>query len=284
MQKLIYDLDPSIENNIEAINALESGKVLHIQNDTFQLRPAETMLLTPQILDKKSKNISYEKNKNKLSGLSVEYVSQHNVMLEMMRRYADFTEQRLKSIFPDYNAQVKTGRTSYRPAEIYGRKTSKRKDDTRLHVDSFAATPVNGLRILRFFCNINPHNQARIWHLGEQFTQVLEYFAHTIKPYRPAYAKLLHALKINRSMITNYDHKMLQLHDGMKSSDEYQLQVTKHRVEFAPYSSWIVFTDYVSHAALSGQFVLEQTFYIPVSAMRNPDLSPIKQLNSWWAV
>ena len=77
---------------------------------------------------------------------------------------------------------------------------------------------------------------------------------------------------------------MLQLHDRMKTSDKYQQQVTKQRVNFAPNSSWIVFTDHVSHAALSGQFVLEQTFYIPVEAMQDPMLSPIKQLESWWAV
>jgi hypothetical protein len=34
----------------------------------------------------------------------------------------------------------------------------------------------------------------------------------------------------------------------------------------------------VSHAALSGQHVLEQTFYIPVSSMLDPTQSPLHTL------
>ena len=37
-------------------------------------------------------------------------------------------------------------------------------------------------------------------------------------------------------------------------------------------------TDKVSHAALSGQFLLEQTFYLPVQAMKDPNLSPLHML------
>lgn len=284
MQELIYDLDPCAPNNHMAILALESGQVLHIPQDSFQLTQEEKILLSPKILDKKSKNISYDQTKNQLAGLHADHISQHHLTMQMMSKYAEFTIQRLKNIFPAYYANAIVGRTSYRPAEIQGRKTSKRKDDTRVHVDSFAATPVHGLRILRFFCNINPADQSRVWHLGESFKNVMDYFAHQITPYCPAYAKLLHALKITKTIRSRYDHKMLQLHDRMKSSDVYQNQVKKLRVEFAASSSWIVFTDHVSHAAISGQFVLEQTFYIPVESMSDPLLSPMKQLESWWAV
>jgi hypothetical protein len=39
-----------------------------------------------------------------------------------------------------------------------------------------------------------------------------------------------------------------------------------------------VFTDGVPHAALSGQFALEQTFIIPPDALVTPDAAPIRVL------
>ena len=62
----------------------------------------------------------------------------------------------------------------------------------------------------------------------------------------------------------------------MKLDENYQQTVTKQRVDFPADSTWLVFTDHVSHAALGGQFLLEQTFYLPVDAMANPELSPLK--------
>ena len=40
----------------------------------------------------------------------------------------------------------------------------------------------------------------------------------------------------------------------------------------------MVYTDQVSHAALYGQDVLEQTFYLPVSAMQDENRSPLRIL------
>jgi hypothetical protein len=39
-----------------------------------------------------------------------------------------------------------------------------------------------------------------------------------------------------------------------------------------------VFTDCVPHAALSGQFAMEQTFIVPVEALVVPEVSPIRVL------
>ncbi len=181
------------------------------------------------------------------------------------------------SLFPTYTPHLLWGRTSYRPAEIKGRKTSKRKDDTRVHVDSFAATPVNGLRILRVFCNINPNEEPRIWHLGEPFSKVLTTFSSRIPPYNLTRAKLLKLVKATKTLRSPYDHYMLKLHDTMKLDDDYQQTLNKYRFDFPSQSTWLVFTDQVSHAALSGQFLLEQTFYLPVEAMQKPELSPLKQ-------
>lgn len=260
----------------QAIASLESGKVVYFPAYSFALKTQEQPLLSEKILDPKHKNISYDYRCHHLAGLA-STSSLQPVMQELMHRFALFSKQLIDAVLPEYSKAMKWGRTSYRPAEIKGRKTSKRKDDTRLHVDSFSATPVNGLRIFRVFCNINPHGEPRVWHIGEPFSEVLTTFAPRIPPHSKMRAKVLQLVKATKTLRSPYDHYMLHLHDSMKLDDSYQQKLTKHRIDFPPQSTWLVFTDHVSHAAISGQFLLEQTFYLPVAAMVNPALSPLKQ-------
>jgi hypothetical protein len=64
----------------------------------------------------------------------------------------------------------------------------------------------------------------------------------------------------------------------MKADDRYQSEVSQTKLAIPPGATWACFTDSVSHAAISGQFAFEQTFYLPVSAMQNPAASPLKVL------
>lgn len=61
----------------------------------------------------------------------------------------------------------------------------------------------------------------------------------------------------------------------MKENQEFQQSCSKAQLEFPPGSCWIVFTDMVSHAVLSGQFALEQTFLVPRGALLTPDEAPL---------
>ena len=61
----------------------------------------------------------------------------------------------------------------------------------------------------------------------------------------------------------------------MKKSIAYQQSVIKTTLSIPPKSSWIVYTDQVSHAAISGQHVLEQTFYLSPTAMHYPETTPL---------
>ena len=73
-------------------------------------------------------------------------------------------------------------------------------------------------------------------------------------------------------------HIMLQMHDRAKLDDDYQQNADKITFAFAPGSTWIVFSDRVLHAALSGQYLLEQTFNLPVSIMQDESRSPLRIL------
>ena len=76
-----------------------------------------------------------------------------------------------------------------------------------------------------------------------------------------------------------YDKFMLHFHDWLKENTAFQTRKAgKEQLEFPPASTWLVFTDGVPHAALSGQFAMEQTFIVPVDALVAPEVSPIRVL------
>lgn len=262
-------------NTQESVKQLESGKVLFFPEYFYSYM--DPSLMSEAILDGKHKNVSYDFKKNKLGGYNKNTVHLEGKLRPLMRGYAEFAHHLIQVVLPDYVPSLEWGRTSFRPAQISGRASSKRKDDTRLHVDSFPASPVNGMRILRVFCNVNPDNEPRVWNLGEPFNKVLDRFGPKIPEYSKMKAKFLHLVKATKSLRSPYDHYMLHLHDTMKLDDNYQKEVNKIQFDFPAQSTWIVFTDHVSHAALSGQFLLEQTFYLPVEKMVQPEMAPLNQ-------
>jgi hypothetical protein len=73
---------------------------------------------------------------------------------------------------------------------------------------------------------------------------------------------------------------MLRLHDAMKRDVEYQGTAREERFEFPAGSTWMCFSDQVSHAAIAGQFLLEQTMHVPVDALERPALSPLRTLEA----
>jgi hypothetical protein len=267
----------STETQACAITAIESGKIVFFSQLPFQLTLSETRFLSPQYADSKAKNISFNQQTGLLrcGACSSE---EHADLKKILQRYAQYAQGLIQNLLPAYTNAIKIARTSYRPVEIAGRTSSYRKDDTRLHVDAFPATPNQGQRILRVFTNINPHGQARVWRVGEPFEAVARRFLPAIS--RPWFGKaaLLKALKITKTYRTEYDHIMLQMHDRMKADLDYQKNVPQVELRLAPGSTWIVQTDHVSHAAMQGQYVLEQTFYLPVAAMQEPALSPLRTL------
>jgi hypothetical protein len=194
-----------------------------------------------------------------------------------LHRYSEYSQTLIRNILPAYYSHLILGRTSFRPVQISGRQSSYRKDDKRLHVDAFPSSPNQGKRILRVFCNINP-GEDRVWRVGESFENVAQRFAPAIPKPFPGSASILRLLKITKSRRTLYDHYMLNMHDRMKEDENYQRTACQQEIRFPPASSWIVQTDHVSHAAMKGQHVLEQTFYLPVHAMQNPNLSPLRVL------
>ena len=270
-----WDQQPSAAEQQQAVLALESGDVVFLPQLRFRILSDESPLLSPDVRGR-AKNVSL------LPSGAVRGTDAGDAELAllhgMMTRFADASTGLLHRLFPLYAGRLQRARTSYRPVDVVGRQTSWRQDDTRLHVDSFPTSPMQGRRILRFFSNIDPGMRPRRWRMGEDFEDMARRFVLSIKAPAPGWNALLRALRVTKSRRTDYDHYMLRLHDRMKSDMEYQAEVPQRQYDFPAETSWIVFTDQVSHAATSGQYALEQTFYLPVDSMQDPGRSPLRVL------
>jgi hypothetical protein len=260
----------------QAVVALESGKILFAPALRFELSAAEKKFLSVKYLGAKSKNISFRPDNKVLGGTDCEGTEREE-LATMMRRFSDQAIALLTALCPIYAEQITPGLASFRPAEISGRVTSWRKDDTRLHIDAFPSRPSFGKRILRLFANVNP-STPRVWRAGEPFEHSARTLFPRVRPPLPGALSLMAALHITKGRRTLYDHYMLGLHDAMKADARYQSDAPQSLIEFAPGAVWACFTDCVSHAAMSGQHAFEQTFYLPVSAMDVPARSPLRIL------
>jgi hypothetical protein len=261
--------------------ALERGGILFLPQLAFALTSEEGSFLDPRWLEGKAKNISYDPSRGILYHTSA--VKGPRVALAaLLARFAQNARALLIALCPHYAPALEYGLTSFRPAAIAGRVSSAKKDDARVHVDAFASRPNHGHRILRVFSNINPYGAPRVWNVGEPFEDMARRFRDVIPPPWPGAAHLLAALRITKGRRSAYDHIMLKLHDRAKLDDHYQRTTPKEHIAFPSGSTWIVYTDRVMHAALSGQFVCEQTFHLPVPAMHAEQYSPLRVLEQLW--
>src|SRR5262249_20255043 len=141
----------------------------------------------------------------------------------------------------------------------------------------YPSRPTRGARILRVFANVHP-SEGRVWRVGEPFEDVAQKFLPALRPPRPGAGALLAALGITRGRRTPHDPLMLQPHDGVQRDLGTKERARQVVGTSPPGSSWLVFTDQVLHAVMSGQHAFEQTFYLPVSAQRWPETAPIRVL------
>jgi hypothetical protein len=281
METQLVELDLSDWNaatpNEAWIAALEAGKVLFFPQLGFRLLAEEQALLSPAVLSPEVRNISLDAN-GRIKGVAGGEAQQQAVAA-MVGRFRTQAQALIHGLLPHYVPALRLAPTSYRPAQVETRVQSWRADDRRLHVDSFPSRPNYGERILRVFTNVNPQGAPRVWRVGEPFETVARRFLPRAKPYSRWQARLLRALRVTKSLRSEYDHLMLQLHDGMKSDLDYQARCEQQTVPFPAGSVWVCFSDQTSHAVMSGQYMLEQTLHLPAARQYNPDSSPLAILS-----
>jgi hypothetical protein len=247
--------------------------VLYFPNLAFNFTPPEMRLLTPAVHDPKVRNISLS-DQRVLKGALGDTATQA-ALTAMIGRFQDQARQLVDGMLPQYRDHLRMAPTSYRPTKVETRVQSWRADDRRLHVDAFPSRPNRGERILRVFSNVNPDGVPRVWRIGEPFDVVARHFLPRAKPYARWQAKCLQALRVTKTLRSEYDHLMLQLHDGMKSDLDYQQDAHQLTMAFPPGSSWMCFSDQASHAVMSGQYMLEQTLHLSPQHQYDRTASPL---------
>jgi len=263
------------ERTEELAHALEDGGVLVLPKLAFTLEPGEDRFLDPKWSNGRAKNISLDRGAVKGARGSPGDLAE---LARMIGRFATCASDLIAALLPRYAPHLKRARTSFRPQPATGRDVSWRKDDARLHVDAFPSRPNRGERILRVFCNVNPHGADRVWRVGERFETMAARFLPHVRTMRRGEPSLLAALHVTKGRRSEYDHLMLGLHDCAKADRAYQNHSPQREVRFAPGTTWICYSDQVMHAAMAGQFMLEQTIHLPLSALYRPELSPLRIL------
>jgi hypothetical protein len=264
---------------------LESGHILYLPQTPFHLSEDDRAFLLAQKQTQAGyhKNIAYRPAEDRLTGTGKLSPPDAQRLRGIVRSFSGWASRYLEESIPQYAGMWKMDFASYRPIEEAGRPARLTARNDLAHVDAFPTRPTHGDRILRVFANINPHKE-RIWVTSETFEGLAERFASQVSiPKAPgaasqSFGRLAKAMGIRQWDRSPYDAFMLRFHDFLKQNAEFQQNCEKQRWEFSPNSSWICYTDMVSHAVLSGQYALEQTFIVSRRAMVLPEKSPIRIL------
>ncbi|HEX6361787.1 MAG TPA: Kdo hydroxylase family protein [Albitalea sp.] len=255
----------------------EHGAVLRFARLPFELRGSEQRFLDERWAAAPACPVGLRWPRSTLRGASGPAADLVDLRA-LMGRYAEQSEALVLRLFPHYRGRLRRGDTSFCPVDIADRETGWRDDDTRLHVDASPARPLHGARLLRVFTNVSPDGRARRWRVGEPFpAHARRYLASLTRPL-PGAAWLLMSVGVTERCRSEYDHVMLQLHDHAKADLAFQRTSPQASLEFAPGTTWVLFSDQVPHAAMAGQHLLEQTFHLEVEHQRLPDTSPLRTL------
>jgi len=264
---------------------LEQNQILLFRQPPFELPEAdrEFLISRRQAHSRLHKNVSYRPETRKLRGAEGDAATQqsmHRILREFSAQATRFVAQFL---WP-YGDRLVLDYASFRPLEEEGRELPLHKRNDLLHVDAFPSRPTRGARILRVFVNIHT-SKPRTWTTTDRFPALAERFAGEaglaeIAARHPStLRKGIHRL-LRRPDRSPYDEFMLRFHDFLKENAAFQAACPKVRVEFPPMSTWLVYTDGVPHAVLSGQFALEHTYIVPADALVAPRFAPIRVLES----
>jgi hypothetical protein len=268
----------------ERCQRLEEGEVLSFSRLPFELCDDDRAFLFEQQLGGRHKNIAYAPQRDRLTGFVEHRAGDGERLRAIMRAYSQQVTHFLASLLPLYSRSWVVDLASFRPQEEEGRQLSPRARNDLLHTDAFPSRPTNGDRILRVFTNINP-GQVRRWVTTDTFDVLVTRFAGSPglplpapKSLRRRIVRGMRALGVPVPQRSPYDEFMLRFHNHLKANRAFQASCRKQLWEFAPHTTWIVFTDLVPHAALSGRYALEQTFIVSRHSLVLPEKAPLSIL------
>ncbi|MDQ2945476.1 MAG: Kdo hydroxylase family protein [Acidobacteriota bacterium] len=279
---------------VDPHEALESGNILYFPHEGSGLSEQDRRFLLSirQANGALHKNIAYRPLEDRLSGHEQSGSGSAQSLQAALRSYSEWAIQFTGKVLPRYPPHWRLDYASFRPQEEEGRDLPWKKRNDLLHVDAFPSRPTKGDMILRVFTNLNSE-QKRVWLTSDPFAELApkyalaaglsEISAHSdsgMDQLRRGSIRTLRSLGLPLADRSAYDRFMLGFHDYLKGNAEYQRDCPKYRFEFPPNTTWMVFTDVVPHAVLSGRFAIEQTFIIARSSLANPSHAPASILET----
>jgi hypothetical protein len=276
---------------------LERGRIVTFPECPLDLPSPEDLAFLREEMPKhlKLKNISYHPEADRIFGIkgSREIVERtQRILKEHGARVREF----LGRAIPSLSKGWKIGTSSFRPLQERGRNLSAHASNELIHVDAGAYGATHGDRIIRFFVNVNPV-EDRVWTTKGAFPELFRRYGEQagVRPsngggalreglldrLRTGAVHALAALVPPAKLLDSspYDRAMRRFHNFMKDTREFQSTPVGHQeFAFKPFSAWMVFTDMVSHACISGQHAFVDTFVVPLANCRHPEMAPINIL------
>jgi 3-deoxy-D-manno-oct-2-ulosonic acid (Kdo) hydroxylase len=278
----VGDVQPREENYL----ALERGDILYFPRTPFLFPEDQRELLRKTGLSSSShhKNIAYRPAEDKVTGFDPAAVSDPEKLREVMRNYSERALAFLWKLLPRYMEKARIDFASFRPQEEEGRDLPTKKRNDLLHIDAFPTRPTGGDMILRFFTNIHP-SKPRVWMTSDPMGALAPRYAPdaglsevAMNPKGSMKSRIFGTFGGVEAKRSAYDRFMLGFHDYLKFNGEYQESCAKYRFEFPPDSTWMVFTDVVPHAVLSGRYALEQTVIVRRDTLAQRENAPVEIL------
>ncbi len=266
--------------------ALEDGGVLLFPSTPFAIPDRDYLTRVSGTGKAYHKNIAYKPAQDALTGYDKTATDDAAKLKQILRAYSQSAIDLVSTVLPRYRQNWRVDYASFRPEEEEGRDLPWKKRNDLLHVDSFPSRPTNGALIMRVFTNVNPE-KSRVWLTAPPFSSIASQYARAagldriaseasspVNGIRRVGVRALQSLGARVPDRSPYDRFMLGFHDYLKSNGEFQSGGDKFRTEFPPGATWMVFTDIVPHAVLSGRFALEQTFIIARESLLDPAKAP----------
>lgn len=287
MARIVVDNNARTATEAE-YRRLETGDILFFEKTPFELTADDRafLLAQKQVSASYHKNISYRPAQDRLRAVDQRDPQVLEQMHKVMRLYSERVISFMKIFLPRYTTGWTVDFASFRPVEEGGRQLAIRSRNDLIHIDNLPTRPSHGDRILRIFTNIHPM-KPRIWVTSDSFEPLAWRYATKAGLPRPQSVlnelggRMLGLLNQMGLPVVNrppYDRFMRRFHNYMKESEAFQRECPKERWEFPPDSTWVVFTDTTSHACVSGQYALEQTFIVRRESLAWPEKAPIAVL------
>jgi hypothetical protein len=282
-------------------DALESGKIVCFPECPIDLPVPEDLEFLRQEMPRhlNSKNISFHPEADKIIGIkgSRDVIERtQRILKEHNSRVQAF----LSRVMPALARNWMVGTASFRPLQEKGRDLPAHASNERVHVDAGAYGATHGDGIIRFFVNVNP-SEDRVWVTKGAFPDLYRRYGSEagVVPENGANGHAMEEGMLDRlrTSVSNglstvvpsakfldsspYDRAMRRFHNFMKDTPAFQSTPEGHReFRFKPFWAWMVFTDRVSHACISGQHAFADTFVVRLGSCRLPGMAPINILKS----